>query len=112
MTDRFIQAVTGYGRKSSAVSSAPTGEDHSGVEGVCCPVSSLDELLVWERDPSLVWPESTVPKAPVTSYKIEGFGGSCHLSQNIFSPSPRIISHTAPKTIFCHDFKGGYLEDK
>ena len=63
----------------------------------CKPLTSLEELLKWNKDKTTHQP-AKLSKATVLQFDSNG--------------KPLNDSVPPPKLLICHDMKGGYLEDR
>ncbi|XP_071444091.1 cytosolic endo-beta-N-acetylglucosaminidase isoform X2 [Hetaerina americana] len=82
--------------------------DHSVYQ--CLPISKLEDVWVWENEHARKWP--SMPLQPSTDHCYQGTATSCHVSCEKWKLSPRLDRNTSPKTLLCHDMKGGYIGDR
>lgn len=78
-------------------------------ETVCSPILSVEELENF-KIPS--WTNSIFPLQSKNNWCISTNNIQCHEDIQKWKVQPRYLSNTVPRTIVCHDMKGGYLEDR
>lgn len=78
---------------------------------VCAPISTLSH--VWNYMDNLPgWVDRIVELMPRSSTVVKNVKNDCHVEEKEFGPQLRLDCHLVPRTLICHDMKGGYLEDK
>ncbi|XP_031352619.1 cytosolic endo-beta-N-acetylglucosaminidase isoform X2 [Photinus pyralis] len=80
-------------------------------EKVCCPISDLNSVWQYTKNPPK-WITQIVDIKPRSDFVIKNTSLTCHTESNRFAPATRFDRHTTPRTLVCHDMKGGYIEDK
>ncbi|XP_065345502.1 cytosolic endo-beta-N-acetylglucosaminidase [Cloeon dipterum] len=73
----------------------------------CVPLLSVQEVLDWRPD-ERPWPLR--PLSPRTACSSVGTSHLCHQTQ--WRPTKLLDRRTVPRTLVCHDMKGGYLDDR
>jgi len=81
-----------------------TGELRSRDRQECLPLKTLSEIWSWRKES---WPNLVVEFSPRISLVVSGDRLKC--GDGVL---PRVHKDSVPRTIFCHDLKGGYLEDR
>ncbi|KAK3912033.1 Cytosolic endo-beta-N-acetylglucosaminidase [Frankliniella fusca] len=79
-------------------------EYHGGDGASCAPLSTLGEIWQWRRES---WASLVTGLAPRSALVLPG--NRVHCEEGV---QPRVHRESVPKTLFCHDLKGGYLEDR
>lgn len=77
----------------------------------CCPIKTLDDLYTVINSPPL-WVNRIIPREIRSATVIQNVLSDCHVPLNGFIPKSRNDVKFIPKTLVCHDYKGGYLEDR
>lgn len=78
---------------------------------ICCPITKLSDVLEWKCVDSC-WAKLVRNIEPRTDVTCLGYGRECDVTEIQFHYSRKYESRSAPKTLLCHDMKGGYLEDR
>lgn len=73
----------------------------------CEPLKSLEDVLCWKSETD--WSVLVTFLKSRSKYCYEGSSFSCH--KRLRKPV-KILNSSAPKTLLCHDMKGGYLDDR
>lgn len=74
----------------------------------CEPLKNLQQILHWKADRS-DWSNQVIPLISRSNYCYEGDSFECY--RKIRKPL-KILTSGSPRTLVCHDMKGGYLDDK
>ncbi|KAF5283612.1 hypothetical protein FQR65_LT13818 [Abscondita terminalis] len=80
-------------------------------DDVCAPISSLEDAWIYTETPPN-WIEKIIELKPPSNFIIQNSTLPCHVESKNFAPSLRLDRKSAPRTLVCHDMKGGYIEDK
>ncbi|XP_059482677.1 cytosolic endo-beta-N-acetylglucosaminidase isoform X2 [Neocloeon triangulifer] len=73
----------------------------------CTPLLNVEEVLSWKPD-KCSW--KIRPLSSRTPCSSVGTSQYCHQTQ--WRPTKLYDRHTVPRTLVCHDMKGGYLDDR
>lgn len=78
---------------------------------VCKPIKNLTELCDCLENPP-EWTNWLIDRVPRSQYVIKNEPSDCHIKSESCYSSPRLDARSVPRTIVCHDMKGGYLQDR
>ncbi|XP_025836491.1 cytosolic endo-beta-N-acetylglucosaminidase 2 [Agrilus planipennis] len=85
--------------------------DYSWSERVCSPITTLSEA--WTCLENLPrWINNIIELIPRSSMAIKCTDLECHVENDKFGPIIRTHHNSVPRTLICHDMKGGYIQDK
>nr|ANC95008.1 putative endo-beta-N-acetylglucosaminidase [Lygus hesperus] len=73
----------------------------------CYPIENIDMVLEWEP-PRMSWASKVIPRVKRTKHVYKGYT-RCEQDAN---PGVAVSRRNVPKTLFCHDMRGGYLDDR
>lgn len=79
---------------------------------ICFPISDISEVLNWKCDGKCwIHKHDVVNNRETTNYFTSGSVLDTREKSDVFTEF-NWSSTMLPKTIFCHDYKGGYVEDR
>lgn len=78
---------------------------------VCNPISTLKDVWTFTLNPP-EWIKQIVELTPRSSTVVRNTDFYCHIKSEDFKPTSRLSRTVVPRTIVCHDMKGGYIEDR
>ncbi|XP_018570919.1 cytosolic endo-beta-N-acetylglucosaminidase [Anoplophora glabripennis] len=77
----------------------------------CHPITNLEDIEgVIEEPPR--WVKRVQPLAPRAPTVVQNILSDCHSDCDHYLPRNRFDARMVPKTLVCHDYKGGYQADK
>ncbi|KAF4528057.1 hypothetical protein B566_EDAN012018 [Ephemera danica] len=89
---------------------APTNKMTDNKELACKPLKTLEEILDWDPTSCSTWEVRPLQKR--TALSSLGTSQCCHQISSQLRPPKLFDRTTVPRTLVCHDMKGGYLDDR
>lgn len=79
---------------------------------ICLPITNVSAVLSWKCDGNCwIHKHNVADLNSISTYLNTGYVLDSREKHEVFSEF-KFSSGLSPKTIFCHDFKGGYQEDR
>lgn len=75
---------------------------------ICTPIKSLEELGKFIAP---IWAKNAAPLQE-SGWCTKAGSGRCHVKVGDWKTQLRYFRNTVPRTLVCHDMRGGYLDDK
>lgn len=77
----------------------------------CHPITNVEDIEDVIQEPPH-WVNRVQPLLPRSATVLQNDISDCHSDANHFLVRNRFDARTVPKTLVCHDYRGGYLADK